>query len=177
MNSENPNGNSSEGLERTLAKRITVYGPHFPFKEKKRLDNLCAWIRENKYKNTSLVINLPDSYFPFPMNRDSDIRNWERSEYCLKTSDLNILVFTLEGKNSGVTSELDYMVENNLDFLIFVETKIQIKGRRKKKIRAGSSLIRGRLKKLSKAYHEFTSGNEDDFHNAVYQRIFDYFLE
>lgn len=150
-------------------------GPHYPFEEKRRLDNLCAWVRENGYKNTSLVINLPDSYFPFPLNSDSDTRNWERSEYCLKTSDLNILIFTLKGKNSGVTSELGYLIENNINFLMYIETKKVLARRRKKLVRAGSSIIRGKLKKLSKGYHEFPSGNEGDFHNAVYQSICDFF--
>lgn len=159
-----------------LSKRITVYGPHFPNKEKKKLDKLCIWLRENDLKNTNLVINLPDSHFPFPISKDSDIRNWERSEYCLNTSDLNIIIFTVDGKNSGVTSELDYLIEKNINFLMFIETKIIIKrNKRKKKIRAGSSIIRGRLKKISIAYHEFPSGNEDDFYNTVYQNICDFF--
>ncbi len=155
-----------------LSKSIRVYGPHYPPEEKRRLEKFCKWMKERDYTNISLVINLPDSYFPFQLNSDSDIRNWERSEYCLNNSDLNILIFTIKGKNSGVTSEIDCVIKNNLNFLMFVETR---RRKNRKNIRAGSSLIRGKLKKLSRGYHEFPSGDDDNLCNTIYQFVNDFF--
>lgn len=155
-----------------FSKRITIYGSYFPLDERKRLNDLRKCIRERSFKNTNLAIDYPVSYFPFRLPSNPKRKNLVRSRYCLKTTDLNILIFTFKGEKTGVGYELEYAIRKKFDFLLFREVKMK----RKKKIASGSSLIDGRLLEISRNYIEFPIGDNKFLCDAVYQRIIDFFL-
>lgn len=155
-----------------FSKRITIYGSYFPPDERKRLYDLRKCIRERSFKNTNLARDYPDSYFPFRLPSNPKLKNLVRSRYCLKTSDLNILIFTFKGEKTGVGYELEFAIRKKFDFLLFREVKMK----RKKKIPSGSTLIDGLLLEISRNYIEFPIGDNEFLCDAVSQRIIDFFV-
>ncbi|MFX1258539.1 MAG: hypothetical protein ACFFAN_11805 [Promethearchaeota archaeon] len=153
-------------------KKITIYGPYYPETERDRLYNLKRYLEERNINDINLVRDYPLNFFPFPLPSDEDQRNLERSRYCLKKSDLNILIFTFKGECSGVCKELDHCTYNKIDFLVFFEFKIV----NEKKITAGSTLIKGGLKEIRKSYNEFAEGDNAYLCDAVYSRVMDFFF-
>lgn len=172
MNSNELDRDSSEKLSEVFTKRITIYGAYFPPDKKSRLFDLRRCLRERSFKNTNLAVAYPDSYFPFGLPSHLGSKNLVRSRYCLKTSDLNILIFLFKSEKTGVGYELEYAIHKNYDFLLFRE----VKRKRKKKIPSGSTLIDGRLLEVSKNYVEFPIGDDKFLCDVVYQRIIDFFL-
>lgn len=112
------------------SKIITIYGPYYPQSELDRINNLKKFVRKGGFIKINLVKFYPSSHFPFTLPSNPDSRNLERSRYCLRTSDLNIIIFTFKGENTGVALELDYALREKCDFLFFREVKG--KGEKKK---------------------------------------------
>ncbi len=151
---------------------LTIYGPYYPREERNRLDRVRNYLKKNNFKKTNLVRDYPSRYFPdLHLIKDQDRRNLHRSRYCLETSDLNILIFTFNGDNQGVATELVYCIENNCDYLVFIETKEE-KGRI---ILASSTLIIGSLKEMGKKLFKFAEGDDKELFDAVYSRVVDFF--
>lgn len=150
---------------------ITIYGSYYPKNEAKRLKILRDCLREKEIENIEITREYPVSYFPFNLPSDQNLKNLERSRYCLRTSELNILIFTFEGEKSGVGHELEISLHKNIEFLLLVEVKEQ----RGRKIVAGSSLLQGRLKETSNSFIEFPEGDDVYLCDVVYSRIIDYF--
>ena len=155
-----------------LSKIITIYGSYYPPNESRRLYKLKKCIKKRSFKNIHLVKDYPPSHFPFKLPSNNNLRNLFRSRYCLKTSDLNILIFTFEGEKTGVGYELEYAIRKKLDYLLFREKKIE----RGREIFAGSSLIDGLLIEISKSYIDFPFGDDEYLCDSVYQRIIDFFI-
>ena len=77
---------------------ITIYGSYQPEAELKFLERQRDFLIQNGYTNTKLVKEYHEQYpslTPLEVSRD-----------CLLYSDVNFFIFTKEGKNQGVTVEL-----------------------------------------------------------------------
>ncbi len=156
-----------------LYKNITIYGSYYPLRERRRLYKLKKCIRKRSFKNTHLARDYHPSHFPFKLPSNINIRNLFRSRYCLKSSDLNILIFTFEGEKTGVGYELEFAIRKRINFLLFRESKIE----GGKEILAGSSLIDGLLLEISTSHIDFPIGDDDSLCDAVYHRIIDFFIQ
>jgi len=150
---------------------ITIYGSYYPSGEAKRLYTLRDCLKERNIEQVEITRAYPDEFFPFTLPSDRDLKNLRRSRYCLKNSDLNILIFTFKGEKSGVGYELEYSIRKHLDFLLLAE----FKKTKRKKIIAGSSLLQARLKETSISFIEFPEGDDNYLCDVVYSRIVDFF--
>lgn len=168
MNSHKFNQNSTESMKEIFNKRITIYGSYYPKETFKRMKNLKVCLRKRNFSNVKLVIDYPRKIFP-SLHPDKDIRNLERSRHCLKISDLNLIIFTLVGIDSGITTEFLYSLQKRYNFLLLCEQD-------ENDNIAGSSLIRGRLKELSKNFITFAKDNDEELCDVAFQRIIDFFL-
>ncbi len=150
-------------------KKIIIYGPYHPENEKKRLYQLKDCLKRRGFKNVYLVSNFP---IPIKLPSNQSARNLARSRYCLKNSDLNILIFTFPGVRNGVGFELGYVLQKRFPFIICVELKRQ----KDKDIRAFSSLLEARLDEFSKSYIDFPDRDDKYLCDVVYYRVIDFFL-
>lgn len=155
-------------MDNIFNKRITIYGSYYPKETLKRMKKLRDCLRKRNFKNTKLVMDYPRSFFP-SLSRDKDLRNLQRSRHCLKVSDFNLIIFTLIGIDSGITTEFDYSIRKKFNFLLFCEEDEDGNI-------AGSSLIRGRLKELSINFLRFTKENDEELCDLAYHRIIDFFI-
>ena len=83
-------------LKRKL--RIAIYGSYYPSGELEFLKRQRDYLISNGYVSTNIVKEFHDqcpSLTPLQISRD-----------CLHNSDVNFFIFTKEGKNQGVTVEL-----------------------------------------------------------------------
>ena len=158
-------------MEACSNKIITLYGPYAPMEELERLENLINCLKIRGFNNINLVKDYPPDFFSIALPENENQRILEKSTYCLKKSDLNILVFTLNGINAGVAIELNYCINNKIDFLVYFELKIE----NGEKIIAGSRLIRGLLSKIGKSFISFPESNNSYLCDAVNSRIIDFF--
>lgn len=156
-----------------LSKNITIYGAYFPKRLKIRLENLRDCLIKKGWYNVKLVSDYRNNYFPFELTLDEDTNNLYRSRYCIRNSDLNILVYMFNGPLTGIQFELDLIVHEKLtNFLLFVEYKeIQ-----EKEILVWSSLITARLKEIGKSFIKFPENDNNYLCKTANQRIVDYFL-
>ena len=158
-------------METYSKKIITLYGPYAPPEELDRLECLIDCLKLRGFDNIKLVKDFPPDFFTISLPENENERILEKSLYCLKNSDLNILVFTLDGINAGVAIELNYCINNKIDFLVYFELKIE----NGVKIIAGSRLIRGILSKIGKSFISFPERNDSYLCDAVNSRIIDFF--
>ena len=78
--------------------RITIYGSYYPDSELTFLETQRDFLIQNGYKNTKLVKEYHEQY--------KSLTPLEVSKDCLYYTDVNFFIFTKEGKNQGVTVEL-----------------------------------------------------------------------
>lgn len=155
-------------MDHIFNKRITIYGSYYPKETKKRLKKLRDCLRKRKFKSVNLVMDYPTKFFP-SLPRDKDLRNLQRSRHCLKVSDINLIIFTFIGIDSGITTEFHYSIMKKFPFFLFCEEDEDGNI-------AGSSLIRGRLKELSINFLRFTKENDEELCDLAHSRIFDIFM-
>ncbi len=127
------------------------------------------FLKDNNFRETNLVCDYPNSYFPFPPHSNEAIWNLKCSHYCIKNSDLNIFIFNFGGPRDGVATELTYAINNNCPFLIFIEKKNQ-------KTRAFSTLIKANLIKIGKNYNEFPENDDCFLCDIIFSRVCDFFI-
>ncbi len=151
-----------------LNKKITIYGAYYPITELKRLRNLRNYLKKEKFYDVHLVEDYPASYFNFPRFKTSDQFIYEKSIYLVDNSDLNIFVYTYDGKLEGETWELNHSIYNDKDYLLFIETG--------ERIPACSRVITGYLYKIGRNFIPFPRNNDEDLHITAYNRIIDYFM-
>ncbi len=168
MNSHNSNQNSTESMREIFNKKITIYGSYYPKETLKRIKKLKECLRKRKFVDVNLVRDYPRSIFP-SLSRDNDIRNLQRSRHCLKISDLNLIIYTFIGIDSGITTEFHISIWKKYNFLLFCEQD-------ENNNIAGSSLIRARLKELSRNFITFSRDNDEELCDVAFQRIIDFFL-
>jgi hypothetical protein len=85
--------------------RITIYGSFRPASERRRLEALANKLRQRGFPDTDLV---EGEKRPNP----DKLNSYEISVFYLQVSDVNFLVFTLQGRCKGVTTELDHVLES-----------------------------------------------------------------
>lgn len=158
------------------SKFITIYGPYYPEEQKARLKKIGNYLRDNDFLNTNLVEDYPDDYFPFEPDPDDDINNYKRSNYCVRTSHLNIFIFTFEGQKSGESFELYESMRINPNYLIFCEKIEKISEDKTEIIYAHSTIIEGVLKIISKNIISFPKNDDDYLCDVVFNRVRDFFL-
>ena len=168
MNTHRKDIGSSESLQKVLNKRITIYGAYFPKTELQRLKDLRKFLKKKGLKRVFLVMNYPRSFFKFPYIEGEDEYIYEKSIYCVEKSDLNVFVYTYEGRLEGETVELIHAIDHKKDFLTFVETG--------ETLPACSRIITGRLDKLGIRYFPFPKKDDKYLQDAVYHRIYDFFM-
>lgn len=83
--------------------RITIYGSWQPPDQKQILLNLVNYLRNKGFSDTDIV---EGEKRPNP----GGLNSFDVSTFYLESSDVNFLVFTLEGTRLGVTTELDYIL-------------------------------------------------------------------
>ncbi|WP_048140492.1 hypothetical protein [Methanosarcina horonobensis] len=147
---------------------IIIYGAYNPpgdgehLGEKERLIKLRDYLRNNGYISTYIVED-------FPSDEKSISSNLDKSFDCLKFADLNILVFTCRGKTDSVTSELKYVIGNNLlsKCRVFEETHNGIP--------AMGTLLKEELR--TERYHVVSVeyDNDIDLHEHVLGDVFSFF--
>ncbi|KKL98800.1 hypothetical protein LCGC14_1820820 [marine sediment metagenome] len=155
-------------MDNIFNKRITIYGAYFPDNELQRLKNLRRFLRKEGFKRAYLVMNYPRSFFKFPYIKKKDQFIYEKSIYCVEKSDLNVFVYTYEGKLEGETIELKHAIDHKKGFLIFVEIG--------ETLPACSRIITGLLEKLGKNFIPFPKKDDKSLRDSVYHRIFDFFM-
>ena len=78
--------------------KITIYGSYYPKSEFDFLERQKKFLIQNGYSITKLVKEYQEEY--------PSLGSYEISKFCLEYSDVNFFIFTKEGKNQGVTVEL-----------------------------------------------------------------------
>jgi hypothetical protein len=169
LNIDKKDLNLSRDFENKIkSKRITIYGAYYPKEELDRLKNLRKYLKKQKFKRVNLVMNYPRNFFKIPYIENGDEFIYEKSIYCVENSDLNIFIYTYDGKLEGESIELNYAIDHAKDFLIFIETG--------ENLPACSRVITGLLKKIGIRYIPFPRDDDKYLQEAVYNRIFEYFL-
>jgi len=109
-----------EIIEKKPLCRIILFGSYYPPEIKEILIKIRDDLRKEGYNNTWLVED-------YPTYNDLGIR--EKSIFCLKFSDINFLIITFEGEKGGVTSELEYIINNAKELsyqsVVFYEIKCE----------------------------------------------------
>jgi len=77
---------------------ITIYGSYQPKTELTFLRQQMAFLIDKGYTRTMLVEDYHKQYL--------ELSSLEISTYCLRNSDVNFFIFTKDGKNQGVSVEL-----------------------------------------------------------------------
>lgn len=84
---------------------VTIYGSYFPSEEKKILHSLKTTLIHDEYTQTRLVDDLEE------LRRKDNLTPLEISQFCLERSDINLLVFTRNGKGKGIVKELGILAD------------------------------------------------------------------
>jgi len=102
-------------IEKRLAERqelmpllhTTVYGPFNPTSEKSKLKRLVIMLSDYGFTNTDIIgsTNRPNL---------NGLDRHEISKFYLEESDVNLLVFTLEGSYQGLITEFDMITSFNM---------------------------------------------------------------
>ena len=140
--------------------RITIYGSYHPDSELEFLEKQREFLIQNQYTNTKLV-NEYHEEFP-------SLLPYEISKYCLEYSDVNFFIFTKEGKNQGVTVELqiaateDSMADKVKHCIVFDQIRDNFG--------SISALSLDVMDNVGIIKRDFVS--EDDLQNALLQKAF-----
>ncbi len=155
-------------MDHIFNKTITIYCSYYPKTTLKRMEKVRDCLIKRKFKNTKLVKDYRGRFFP-SLSKDPEVRIIQRSRHCLKVSDLNLIIFTFVGIDSGITTEFHYSIQKKFNFLLYCEEDEEGNI-------AGSSLIRGRLKELSKSFIRFSKEDDEELCDLAYHRILDFFM-
>jgi hypothetical protein len=87
---------------------VTIYGSYHPPEERDILQSLRNTLINDGYIDTRLVDDLEH------LRMENNLTPLQMSEFCLRKSDINLLIFTRGGKRLGLVKELDYLADINM---------------------------------------------------------------